>query len=72
MFTYYKINPVTLLEEKITLPAAGGMPTADLEKIAVVEITVKVQSDTTARAKPVLLINRVGIPNLGISRLGAP
>lgn len=71
LFTYYAINATTLLEEKLTTPATG-LITTDLAKVAVVEVTIKVQSDKTARALPTTIINRVGIPNLGVSRLGAP
>jgi len=71
MFTYFQINSTTLLEEKLTVPTTG-LSAADLKKVAVVEVWVKVQSDATGRANPVTIINRVGIPNLGISRLGAP
>ena len=74
IFTFYTIDPTTQLAKPMTLPAAGlTMPANEvtLNTIAVVEILVTVQSDPTARAKPVTLKNRVGIPNLGISRLGA-
>ena len=70
MFTYFSVNSTTLVEQKLTVPTAG-LATADLLKIAVVEVRIKVQSDPTKRADPVTIINRVGIPNLGISRLGA-
>lgn len=69
LFTYYKVNSATLLQEPLAVPA-GGIASADLAKISVVGITVKVQSDTTGRAAPVTLTNQVGIPNLGVSRLG--
>jgi len=71
MFTYYSINSTTLLEEKM-VPPATGLTAANLLKVAVIEVNLTVQSDPTARAKPVTIINRVGIPNLGVSRLGGP
>jgi hypothetical protein len=53
------------------IPNGGIVATATLKKIAVVEVTVKVQTDTwvPVRARPVLITNQVGIPNLGVSRL---
>ena len=69
LFNYYKINTTTLKEELMLVPTTG-LIAADLEKVAVVEVRVKVQSDNSGRAKPATIINRVGIPNLGISRLG--
>lgn len=71
LFTYYSINSTTLLEEKITTPTTG-ITAANLPKIAVVEVALTVQSDALGRAAPSTVVNRVGIPNLGISRLGAP
>jgi hypothetical protein len=53
----------------MTIPT-GGIAAANLPKIAVVEVTIKVQSDATGRADPVVMTNQVGIPNLGVSRLG--
>lgn len=66
LFTYYEIGS-DLLEKKMSVPVSG---LTDLGKIATVEIAVKVQTDPASRADPVTIVNRVGIPNLGISRLG--
>lgn len=68
MFNYQEIG-ADLLPDDMSIPV-GGISTANLNKIAVVEVTVKVQSDPTGRADPVTITNQVGIPNLGISRLG--
>jgi len=68
MFSYYKIKP-DLTEELMVIPA-GGLVALDRAKIAVIEVRVKVQSDDRKRAAPATIVNRVGIPNLGISRLG--
>lgn len=52
------------------LDAATGVASANLAKISVVQIALNIQADVTDRARPVMLQNRVGIPNLGISRIG--
>lgn len=52
------------------LDASSGVSAAEIRTISVVQIAMNVQADVTARAEPVMLINRVGIPNLGISRIG--
>jgi type II secretory pathway pseudopilin PulG len=67
-FNYQEIG-ADLLPDDMTIPATG-ITAANLSKIAVVEVTVKVQSDPTGRAAPVTMTNQVGIPNLGVSRLG--
>jgi hypothetical protein len=67
MFNYQSIG-ADLLPDDMTIPV-GGIAAGNLQKIAVVEVTVKVQSDTTGRADPVTMTNQVGIPNLGVSRL---
>ena len=69
MFSYYKIDPVTKKDVLMPIPT-GGLTSAQLLEIVAVEVTVKVQTDATNRATPITLVNRVGIPNLGISRLG--
>jgi len=69
MFSYYRIDPTTRNDALMPIPT-GGFNTAQLLEIVAVEVTVKVQTDTTNRADPMTLVNRVGIPNLGISRLG--
>ena len=67
LFNYQSIG-TDLLPDDMTIPT-GGIAAANLSKIAVVEVTVKVQSDTTGKAAPVTMTNQVGIPNLGVSRL---
>ena len=67
LFTYFEISS-DLTEKAMTTPVTG---VTDLGKIATVEIAIKVQTDPNSRADPVTILNRVGIPNLGISRLGA-
>jgi type II secretory pathway pseudopilin PulG len=69
MFQYYQIDQTSLLPALMTIPVTG-ITDANLTKIAVVGVTMKVQTDTKARAEPVTITNQVGIPNLGISRLG--
>lgn len=51
----------------------GGLITdpAVLRQVARVVVTVRVQSDVTSRARPMVITNEVGIPNLGIDRVGA-
>ncbi len=49
---------------------ASGLTAAQLKEVAAVTITLTIQADVTARAEPVTLRNSVGIPNLGISRIG--
>lgn len=68
LFNYQEIN-ASLQPVDMTIPVTG-ITAANLTKIAVVEVTIKVQSDTTGRADPVTMTNQVGIPNLGVSRLG--
>jgi type II secretory pathway pseudopilin PulG len=68
LFNYQEIG-ADLLPDDMTIPVSG-IAAANLPKIAVVEVTIKVQSDATGRAAPVTMTNQVGIPNLGISRLG--
>lgn len=69
LFNYQEINATTLLPADISIPTSG-VTAANLKKIAVVEVTIKVQTDPVGqRAQPVLMTNQVGIPNLGISRL---
>jgi prepilin-type N-terminal cleavage/methylation domain-containing protein len=64
LFTYYKEDGSELVV------TSTAFTTAQLRSIVSVKVTMKVQADLTARAKPVVLENTVGIPNLGISRLG--
>lgn len=56
----------------LLLPGAGGLLTAaQIDTIASVTVTLTVQLDPTQRAKATELRNTVGIPNLGVSRVGA-
>ena len=69
LFNYQQIG-TDLKPIDMTIPSGGIVTTASLNKIAVVEVTVKVQTDTvTQLAPPALITNQVGIPNLGVSRL---
>lgn len=54
---------------EITVPPAG-IPVTSLRDIVAVEIAMTVQADITGETAPVTIKNRVGIPNLGISRVG--
>ena len=68
LFNYQEIG-TDLLPDDMVIPPTG-ITAANRLKIAVVEVTIKVQFDITNRADPVTMTNQVGIPNLGISRLG--
>jgi 2-methylaconitate cis-trans-isomerase PrpF len=68
LFNYQEINASTLNPVDITIPVTG-VTAANLKKVAVVEVTINVQTDTQNRAAPVIITNQVGIPNLGISRM---
>lgn len=68
LFNYQEINAL-LQPVDMSIPVSG-ITAANIPKIAVVEVTLKVQSDVTGRAAPVTITNQVGVPNLGISRLG--
>jgi prepilin-type N-terminal cleavage/methylation domain-containing protein len=65
VFTYYDKSGAVL-----TPPAAGFTSFADIREIAAVQVTMRVQADITARAAPVTIQNTVGIPNLGVARVG--
>ncbi|MCW4385332.1 type II secretion system GspH family protein [Salinibacterium sp. SYSU T00001] len=66
LFTYYRI--VAGEPQEISI-GSGGVSSSLFGEIAVVEVRMKVQADITERADPVTITNRVGLPNLGISRL---
>lgn len=55
----------------LQVPAEGITDADVLRSIATVEITLHVQADGTDRAQPVMMTNQVGLPNLGIDRVGA-
>lgn len=61
LFRYYDTNGVQLVP-----PTGGSLAVADMARIATVEVYLKVQADPTSRADPVILINQVGLPNLGL------
>lgn len=61
LFRYYDTNDVQLVP-----PAGGSLSAADMARIATVEVYLKVQADPTSRADPVILINQVGLPNIGL------
>lgn len=54
-----------------TLPFTNEkLSDADLRKVAAVQITMRVQADAASGTKPAVLQNTVGIPNLGVARVG--
>lgn len=57
-------------DDILVLSAAGSTDASVLRSVKAVQVTMNVQADPTARANPVQLRNRVGIPNLGVSRVG--
>jgi prepilin-type N-terminal cleavage/methylation domain-containing protein len=65
-FCYYAADGTEIVPS-----VAGSLTDAQLGLIAAVKVTVSVQADKTGRASAVTLENTVGIPNLGISRVGA-
>ncbi|KGM14259.1 PilW family protein [Cellulomonas bogoriensis] len=52
-------------------PAGGALNLNARQQVAVIEIRLNVQADPTGRAAPVTIENQVGLPNLGIDRVGA-
>ena len=60
LFRYFDVNGA-----EIVPPAGGSLSTANMARIATVEVFLKVQADITSRADPVILINQVGLPNIG-------
>jgi len=65
LFQYYDAAGL-----RIVPPPAGKLTDDQLKTIAAVRVTMSVQADLTDRARPVVVRNTVGIPNLGISRVG--
>ena len=65
LFTYLNAAGV-----EIPVPGSGTFTTAQLRTIASVKVTMIVQADLTGRSNRVQLENTVGLPNLGISRIG--
>lgn len=72
LFTYLKTAGCAAAQPTCDIVPASGdaLDAAEIESIVAVQITMKVQADSLARAEPVTISNRVGIPNLGISRVG--
>ncbi len=70
LFSYYRINDTTKVEEQISLSPTGALTETERLRVVAIEVTMKVQADVTERAEPVTIVNRVGLPNLGVSRLG--
>jgi prepilin-type N-terminal cleavage/methylation domain-containing protein len=54
-----------------TIPlVAGSVPVQKLRMIAAVQVTLSVRASARTDVDPVVLQNSVGIPNLGVSRVG--
>ena len=72
MFTFLKTDGCAVANPTCDIvPASGnGLSSAEIDSVVAVAVTMKVQADDLSRAAPVTLTNRVGIPNLGISRVG--
>lgn len=64
LFEFYKADG-----SKIAV-GSTGVAAASLRDIVAVEISMTVQADKSLRADPVTVNNRVGIPNLGVPRVG--
>jgi prepilin-type N-terminal cleavage/methylation domain-containing protein len=54
----------------LTFDVTGRLTDADRRKVAAVQVTLRVQADPTGETKPAVLQNTVGIPNLGVARVG--
>lgn len=52
------------------VPSGGTLTLAQRRQVAAVKVSMTVQTDPTGRAKTASLENTVGIPNLGLSRIG--
>lgn len=71
-FTYLRTEGCVVAEPTCDLvPASGNALNAfEINRVVAVEVTMKVQADPSGQADPVTITNRVGIPNLGRSRVG--
>lgn len=67
LFSYYTADDP---DAPLTVPSAG-LDETTRRKIVIVRVRLKVQSDATGRSVPVVIENQVGIPNLGVDRVGA-
>ena len=66
LFTFYSGDGTVALS-----PAGiNSLTLSERRQIVAVKVFMKVQADPTSRADPVTMQNTVGIPNLGVSRLG--
>jgi hypothetical protein len=54
----------------IVIPASGVLTAAQALTVAAVQIQLTVQADPLAQVAPVSLQNTVGLPNLGVTRVG--
>ena len=72
---YFNAAGTELVPATTSTPPGGvpvtGLSTAQLREVVAVEIRLSVQTDPTGRADAVEMLNTVGIPNLGVSRVGA-
>ncbi|WP_341952898.1 prepilin-type N-terminal cleavage/methylation domain-containing protein [Salinibacterium sp. TMP30] len=55
---------------ELTPPANGSLTLSQRREVAAVKVSMTIQTDPTGRAKTASLENTVGIPNLGLSRIG--
>lgn len=67
LFTFYKGDGTSKM---LPSSSTASLTLAERRQIVAVQIRMVVQADPTARADPVALQNTVGIPNLGVSRVG--
>ncbi len=65
LFSYLRSDGTPL-----TVPTVGALSAADRRTIASVMVTLTVQASMTDSTNPVTLENTVGIPNLGLTRVG--
>ena len=65
LFTYWDEDG-----NELTPPGTGSLSESDRNRVAAVEITLKVQADPSERAEPVLLTNKVGISNFKLGAMG--
>lgn len=71
LFTYLKTEGCATGTTCAIVPTSGNaLSAAEIAQVVAVQVTMVVQADETGRADPVTIINRVGIPNLGKSRVG--
>ncbi len=72
LFSYQTVDVVPAAVVPSTTSATAAITAAaTLRTVGRVTVALTVQTDPTARARPMVLINEVGIPNLGIDRVGA-